>query len=67
LESLIDKLDLDGYIKKFKSFFAREKAIHLEGDSRKTFQFIKALEVLSISTSSFRRLRVFDEGLSFRV
>jgi DNA mismatch repair protein MutS2 len=50
LKSLIEKLDLAGYIKKFQSFLAREKPIAIRGDRDRHFRFIKALEKIEFKT-----------------
>ena len=40
---MIKKLDLEDYINKLKSLFAREKEYIIEGDIRKNFEYIKKL------------------------
>ena len=50
MDSLIKKLDLIEYIDRFKSFFAREKKIAIEGAREKHFSFIKALSSLEFKT-----------------
>ena len=40
---MIKKLDLEEYINKLKSLFAREKEYIIEGDIRKNFEYIKKL------------------------
>ncbi len=40
---IIQKLDLDGYIDSFRSFFARDKSIAIEGDINQHYRFVKAL------------------------
>ncbi|MBD3791665.1 MAG: endonuclease MutS2 [Campylobacterales bacterium] len=42
-KSIIQKLDLDGYITQFKHFFAREKSVVMQGDINQHFRYIKAL------------------------
>ncbi|MFT7880078.1 MAG: endonuclease MutS2 [Sulfurimonas sp.] len=42
-KSIIQKLDLDGYIAQFKHFFAREKSVVMQGDINQHFRYIKAL------------------------
>ncbi|MDD2398996.1 MAG: endonuclease MutS2 [Sulfurovum sp.] len=42
-KSIIQKLDLDSYILKFKQFFAREKSIALAGDINQHYRYIKTL------------------------
>jgi len=41
------KLDLDGYIARFKRFFAREKSIAMPGDINQHYRYIKALSTVS--------------------
>jgi len=42
-KSIIQKLDLDGYIDQFKQFFAREKPIVMQGDINQHYRYIEAL------------------------
>jgi len=42
-KSMIQKLDLDGYIKQFQTFLAREKAVAMQGDINQHYRYIKAL------------------------
>ncbi|MDQ1325673.1 MAG: mismatch repair protein MutS2, partial [Campylobacterota bacterium] len=42
-KSIIQKLDLDGYILRFKQFFAREKSIVMMGDVNQHYRYIKSL------------------------
>ncbi|MFT7823586.1 MAG: endonuclease MutS2 [Sulfurimonas sp.] len=42
-KSIIQKLDLDGYIAQFKHFFAREKPVVMQGDINQHFRYIRAL------------------------
>ena len=44
--SLIDKLDLRGYVDAFMQFLAREKPIAMEGDVHQHIRYIRALETL---------------------
>ena len=44
--SLIDKLDLRGYVDAFAQFLAREKPIAMEGDVHQHIRYIRALESL---------------------
>ncbi len=44
--SLIDKLDLSGYIEAFSQFFARPKPVMMEGDVHQHIRYIRALETL---------------------
>jgi len=42
-KSIVKKLDLDGYIREFKSFFAREKPVAMPGDINQHYRYIQAL------------------------
>ena len=42
-KSIIQKLDLDGYVKQFQTFLAREKPVVMQGDINQHFRYIKAL------------------------
>ncbi len=42
-KTIIQKLDLDGYIQQFKLFFARDKSVAMMGDINQHFRYIKAL------------------------
>ncbi len=42
-KSIIQKLDLDGYIKQFQTFLAREKPVAMQGDINQHFRYIQAL------------------------
>jgi DNA mismatch repair protein MutS2 len=42
-KTIIQKLDLDGYIAQFKQFLAREKPVAMQGDINQHFRYIKAL------------------------
>jgi len=42
-KSIIQKLDLDGYIHQFKQFLAREKAVAMMGDINQHYRYIEAL------------------------
>ena len=42
-KSIIQKLDLDGYIGQFKQFMARDKPVHMMGDINQHHRYIKAL------------------------
>jgi DNA mismatch repair protein MutS2 len=42
-KSIIQKLDLDGYINQFSQFLAREKPVAMQGDINQHFRYIKAL------------------------
>jgi len=43
ISTIVKKLDLDGYIEKFRSFFARDKSIVMQGDINQHHRYIKAL------------------------
>ena len=42
-KSIIQKLDLDGYVKQFQTFLAREKPVVMQGDINQHYRYIKAL------------------------
>jgi len=42
-KSIIQKLDLDGYVKQFKSFLARDKPLAMMGDINQHYRYITAL------------------------
>jgi len=42
-KSIVQKLDLDGYIRQFKQFFSRDKPVAMQGDINQHFRYIKAL------------------------
>jgi DNA mismatch repair protein MutS2 len=42
-KSIIQKLDLDGYVKQFQTFLAREKPVAMMGDINQHYRYIKAL------------------------
>jgi len=42
-KSIIQKLDLDGYVEQFKKFLAREKPVAMMGDINQHYRYIKAL------------------------
>ena len=42
-KTIIQKLDLDGYIHQFKLFFAREKPVAMMGDINQHYRYIQAL------------------------
>ncbi len=42
-KTIIEKLDLDGYVKQFKTFLAREKPVGMQGDINQHYRYIKAL------------------------
>ena len=45
-KSIIQKLDLDGYIEQFKHFLAREKPVAMMGDINQHYRYIKALSTV---------------------
>jgi DNA mismatch repair protein MutS2 len=42
-KSIIQKLDLDGYVKQFQTFLARQKPVAMQGDINQHYRYIKAL------------------------
>ena len=42
-KSIIQKLDLDNYVKQFQTFLAREKPVPMQGDINLHYRYIKAL------------------------
>ena len=42
-KTIIQKLDLDGYIEQFKKFLAREKPVAMMGDINQHYRYIQAL------------------------
>jgi len=42
-KTIIQKLDLDGYVRQFKTFLAREKPVAMMGDINQHYRYIKAL------------------------
>ena len=42
-KSIIQKLDLDGYISQFKQFLARKKLVAMQGDINQHYRYIQAL------------------------
>ncbi len=42
-KSIIQKLDLDGYLSQFKQFLAREKPVAMQGDINQHYRYIQAL------------------------
>ena len=42
-KSIIQKLDLDGYVKQFQTFLARPKPVAMQGDINQHYRYIKAL------------------------
>jgi len=42
-KNIIEKLDLDGYVKQFQTFLAREKPVAMQGDINQHFRYIQAL------------------------
>ena len=50
LKSISSKLDLDEYIHRFETFFARHKSIVLEGDINQHYRYIKALSDIEFPT-----------------
>jgi len=46
LKNIIQKLDLDNFIKNFKSFYARDKSIEMMGDINQHYRYISALSTI---------------------
>jgi len=51
-KSIIQKLDLDGYIQQFKQFLAREKPVAMMGDINQHYRYIQALSNAQFPTPS---------------
>ncbi|MBA1420975.1 MAG: endonuclease MutS2 [Epsilonproteobacteria bacterium] len=51
-KSIIQKLDLDGYVKQFQTFLAREKPVSMMGDINQHYRYIKALGKVQFPTPS---------------
>ena len=49
-KSIIQKLDLDGYIHQFKQFLAREKPVAMRGDINQHYRYISALSKVQFPT-----------------
>jgi len=49
-KSIIQKLDLDGYVKQFQTFLAREKPVAMMGDINQHYRYIKALSRVEFPT-----------------
>ncbi|HIQ47540.1 MAG TPA: endonuclease MutS2 [Sulfurovum sp.] len=49
-KSIIQKLDLDGYIKQFQAFLAREKPVAMQGDINQHYRYIQALSKVQFPT-----------------
>ena len=51
-KSIIQKLDLDGYVKQFQTFLARPKPVAMMGDINQHYRYIKALSKVQFPTPS---------------
>ena len=51
-KSIIQKLDLDGYVKQFQTFLAREKPVAMMGDINQHYRYIQALSKVQFPTPS---------------
>ncbi len=51
-KSMIQKLDLDGYIKRFELFLARPKAVAMMGDINQHYRYIQALSSVTFPLPS---------------
>jgi len=49
-KSIIQKLDLEGYIEQFKEFFARKKSIVMQGDINQHYRYISSLSSVQFPT-----------------
>ena len=49
-KSIIQKLDLDGYITQFKTFLARDKPVAMMGDINQHYRYVKALSCVQFSS-----------------
>ena len=49
-KSIIQKLDLDGYVKQFQTFLARQKPVAMQGDINQHYRYIKALSKVQFPT-----------------
>ena len=49
-KSIIQKLDLDGYVKQFKTFLARQKPVMMQGDINLHYRYIKSLSKVQFPT-----------------
>jgi len=52
LNSLIDRLDLNGHIGSFNEFFSRPKPLFIEGDQERHYTYIEALDKLTFKAPS---------------
>jgi len=51
-KTIIQKLDLDGYIQAFKKFLAREKPVVMMGDINQHYRYVQALSKVQFPTPS---------------
>ena len=49
-KTIIQKLDLDGYIEQFQKFLAREKPVAMMGDINQHYRYIQALSKVQFPT-----------------
>ncbi|HHD79385.1 MAG TPA: endonuclease MutS2, partial [Epsilonproteobacteria bacterium] len=49
-KTIIQKLDLDGYVKQFQTFLARQKPVAMMGDINQHYRYIKALGKVQFPT-----------------
>ncbi|CAA6810033.1 MAG: Recombination inhibitory protein MutS2 [uncultured Sulfurovum sp.] len=61
-KSIIQKLDLDGYVQQFKQFLAREKPVAMMGDINQHARYIKSLS--NIQFSSPPKVQILDMQLA---
>ena len=62
MKSIINKLDLDGYIDNFKKFYARDKEVKLNGDITQHYKYIEALS--KIEFPEIKEVRNLDIELN---
>ena len=63
MTSIISKLDLQSFIDHFKNFFAREKPLFMEGDSKLHFRFIQKLSNLEFKEP--KEVKNLDSALMY--
>ncbi len=62
MKTITQKLDLDQFINNFKSFYAREKEIEMQGDINQHFKYISAL--FSVQFPPMKEVPNLDEQLN---
>jgi len=61
VKSITQKLDLDQHLSNFKNFYARDKAIEMQGDINQHFKYISALS--SVEFPTMKEVQNLDEQL----